>query len=73
MGSLKVDYVLPTNADESQRLDYQHKLLTRTFGLHRAPLRQDKLRRVLDVGCGKSSTWRTLQGVSFAVTISPQR
>ncbi|KAK4506788.1 hypothetical protein PRZ48_000521 [Zasmidium cellare] len=47
------EYVLPNNAAESDRLDFQHILLTRTFeGLHRAPLDTSKPLRVLDIGCG---------------------
>lgn len=51
IGSL--EYVLPNNAQESERLDFQHLLLTRTFGgLHRAPLDPTKIKRILDIGCG---------------------
>lgn len=47
------EYVLPNNAAESDRLDFQHILLNRTFqGLHRSPLDTSKPLRVLDIGCG---------------------
>lgn len=47
------EYVLPNNAQESERLDFQHVLLTCTFkGLHIAPLDTSKPLRVLDIGCG---------------------
>lgn len=46
-------YVLPNTKIENDRLDYQHEILTRTFGgLHRAPLEPRNIRRVLDIGCG---------------------
>lgn len=46
-------YIIPHNATETERLDFQHKVLTRTFrGLHRAPLEESSVRRALDIGCG---------------------
>ena len=46
-------YVFPNSKTENDRLDYQHEILTRTFGgLHRAPLEPLNVRRVLDIGCG---------------------
>lgn len=47
------EYVMPETEDESNRLDSQHRMLTRTFGgLHRAPLNPANLTKVLDIGCG---------------------
>ena len=49
----RAGYILPYHASEADRLDFQHRLLTRTFGgLYRAPLNLERSRRVLDIGCG---------------------
>ena len=47
------EYVLPVDIGETDRLNYQHHLLCKTFGgLYRAPLDKLKVHRVLDLGCG---------------------
>lgn len=47
------DYILPTNVQEAERLDFQHNLLTKIFdGLHRAPLDPAGIKHALDLGCG---------------------
>ena len=43
---------MPANASEGERLEFQHHLLIRTFGLHQSPLPKGKTIRVLDLGCG---------------------
>ena len=51
--SKTADYVLPSDAPEAGRLNYQHRLLGEIFGgLYRAPLEKSNVRRVLDLGCG---------------------
>ena len=50
--SSKTNYILPADASEGERLDFQHGMLIRTFGLHQAPLKPNQNLRVLDLGCG---------------------
>ncbi|HEU5375361.1 MAG TPA: hypothetical protein VFV38_07985, partial [Ktedonobacteraceae bacterium] len=46
-------YVLPRDAPEAHRLDFQHFYLRALLkGLHLVPLPAHRLHEVLDVGCG---------------------
>lgn len=51
------DYILPTstNRAENTRLDRQHVLLVKTFGLIRAPIDKNAKLTVLDIACGTGS------------------
>lgn len=73
-------YILPRDAPEEERLNFQHALLTKTFGgLYRAPLDASHIKRVLDIGCG-TGNWAidyakqnpNAQVVGFDVTGSPE-
>ncbi|WPH04022.1 Hypothetical protein R9X50_00690600 [Acrodontium crateriforme] len=73
-------YILPRDAPEEERLNFQHALLTKTFGgLYRAPLDPSHVRRVLDIGCG-TGNWAidyakqnpNAQVIGFDVTGSPE-
>jgi SAM-dependent methyltransferase len=46
-----VPYVLPKDASERQRLDFQHYLMSQHFGLYSAPL-PHTVSSILDVACG---------------------
>lgn len=47
-------YLLPNDERELERLDVAHQLFIRTFGgrIYLAPLEEDKLQRILDIGTG---------------------
>jgi 2-polyprenyl-3-methyl-5-hydroxy-6-metoxy-1,4-benzoquinol methylase len=45
-------YMLPNSQQENGRLNLQHDILTRTFGLLRAPIDPSNVSRVLDVATG---------------------